>query len=587
MFGSFEKYRLVYSHLRKTYWSSWWVRISYILALISRILKLIVLPLAISLIITNLSKQDYSNAFITVLFYAVFSLCLGIVTPLIKYLGMKGENKICRETTEKYMAKLITTDMAYFNSNLSGALTISTRNYLDGGVTLVRTIRNRYLNTILSIIFPLCVIFWFDYWLGSITLVLSLTQAAYLLWASHVIDPLRSLSRELYKSDTGKMADIISNIMAIKSTGQENRYIAETAARADQESLAFSKRYTKQSVQIAFREFLTVIILLILLWLTVLRMSSGSITITVAVLVITYTTTILAGIYALSDDIDEHDDLIDKIMPELEFMDRKNVINDPKKPVKINNIKGDIVFKDVSFAYNKAKSGQVVFDKFNLHVPHGQKLGVVGTSGAGKSTLTKLLLRFEDVNSGAVLVDGIDVRQALQTDLRGQIALVPQEPMLFHTSIKDNIVVPRPNASDAEIEKALKIAHAHSFVHKLPEGINSIVGERGVKLSGGQKQRIAIARAVLQNAPIMVLDEATSALDSESEQIIKQAFADILRGKTAIVTAHRLSTLSEMDRIIVIDKGKIIEDGTHEQLVQKNGKYAKLWRYQQRLSTNS
>ena len=271
-------------------------------------------------------------------------------------------------------------------------------------------------------------------------------------------------------------------------------------------------------------------------------------------------------------------------MPAIELFNRKNKVDDPKKPHKFQENKNGIAFKNVNFSYAGGNSGQKVFDNFSLKIPHGQKLGIVGVSGAGKSTITKLLLRFDDVDSGSVSVNGVDVRELKQDDLRRHIALVPQEPMLFHTTIKDNVVVARPGADDKAIEKALKTAHALSFVNKLPDGINSIVGERGVKLSGGQKQRIAIARAVLQDAPIIVLDEATSALDSESEQIIKDAFSDILHGKTAIVTAHRLSTLSEMDRIIVIDKGKIIEDGTHEQLLQAGGKYAKLWRYQQRLS---
>jgi ATP-binding cassette subfamily B protein len=214
-------------------------------------------------------------------------------------------------------------------------------------------------------------------------------------------------------------------------------------------------------------------------------------------------------------------------------------------------------------------------------IPDGQKVGVVGISGAGKSTLTKLLLRFNDVDSGQVLINGVDIRDMLQTELRKHLAYVPQEPLLFHTSIKDNVALSNPNASDNEVNKALKAAHALEFVENLPDGLDSVVGERGVKLSGGQKQRVAIARAVLQHAPIMVLDEATSALDSESEQIIKKSFGEVLNGRTAIVVAHRLSTLSEMDRVIVLDKGKLVEDGTHDDLIAKHGLYAQLWHRQQ------
>ena len=297
---------------------------------------------------------------------------------------------------------------------------------------------------------------------------------------------------------------------------------------------------------------------------------------------VTYTATILNGIYTLSDDLDDHDDFVDKIMPAFEVLNRQNVICDPPKPKAFKNVRGQVAFNNISFTYDKQKDARPVLANFSLAIPAGQKVGVVGLSGAGKSTLAKLLLRFNDVDQGEILIDGTDVRDLLQTDVRKQIAYVPQEPLLFHASVRENVQLSRPDATDDEIRQALSSAHALKFVSQLPEGLDSIVGERGVKLSGGQKQRIAIARAVLQHSPIMVLDEATSALDSESEQIIKDSFSKVLKGKTAIVIAHRLSTLSEMDRIVVIEKGKCVEDGTHAELLAKNGVYARLWHRQLR-----
>jgi ATP-binding cassette subfamily B protein len=310
-------------------------------------------------------------------------------------------------------------------------------------------------------------------------------------------------------------------------------------------------------------------------------MSQGAIDLTAAVLVVTYAATILTGVYALSDDLDEHDDIVDRIIPAFEILERQNLINDPVQPKPFNGQRGVIEFKNVSFSYEQGQKHRSVLKDFSILIPDGQKVGVVGMSGAGKSTLTKLLLRFNDVNSGQVLINNVDVRELLQTEVRKHIAYVPQEPFLFHASIKDNVMLSKPDASDSEIRQALKTAHALEFTKDLPAGLGSIVGERGVKLSGGQKQRVAIARAVLQHAPIIILDEATSALDSESEQIIKQSFTEVLKGKTAIVVAHRLSTLSEMDRIIVLDKGKLVEDGTHDELLARHGLYAKLWRRQQ------
>jgi ATP-binding cassette subfamily B protein len=581
MFQGFSKYKSVYAHLWQTYGTSFQVRISYVLQILARICKLIALPVTVSLIITRLSVQNFPGARQAVLLFVIFSLTIGILSPLIKYIGMLGENKLYRASTANYFARLVAADIDYFNSNLSGYLTTATKQYVDSCILLVRAIRDRYINTLLSILFPLIVIFWLDNTLGLIALVLSAVQAIYLVWASHTIDPLRSYTRELYKKNSGRIADVISNILAVRSNAQEAVFIERVRSGAFHESEAFRKRFTVQTKLIGVREFLTVSFFLILLWLTVERMSNHGIDLTAAVLVITYATTILTGIYSLADDLDEHDDFIDKIIPAFDILHRKNTLRDPALPQPFRHVRGEIRFTDVAFQYDKDHN-QPVFVGFSLHIPAGQKLGIVGVSGAGKSTLTKLLLRFYDVDAGQILIDGVDIREVKQADLRSQMAYVPQEPLLFHTSIQENVLLGRPNAETTDVLQALEAAHARAFVDELPNGISSIVGERGVKLSGGQKQRVAIARAVLRQAPIIILDEATSALDSESEQIIKNSFAEILQGKTAIVVAHRLSTLSEMDRIIVIDQGRLAEDGTHKELLKKEGIYARLWHRQQK-----
>lgn len=577
MFRGLEKYRVVYPHLWRTYGGSWLVRLSFAMKLAAQICKLIILPVATSLIIARLSSHDYDGAYQAVMIFVAASLTMGILSPVIKYIGMRGENPIYARVTADYFTKLVTTDIDYFNDNLAGYLTTATRQYVDSGIQLVRSLRETYMPVVLSIIFPLMVILWFDVWLGMITLILSALQAVYLFWASHAITPLRTKSREFYKRHSGYMADVISNILAVRSTAQEKRHIERVQQNAVHEAHIFRQRYVLQAKLVAVREVITVTFFMILLWLTVERVVSGEIDIVVAVLVATYTMTIMTGVYELSDAVDEHDDYIDKLLPAFEILERQNAIADPARPLPLPKVKGKIVFDHVSFGYEK---DHAVFHDFTLHIPAGQKIGIVGVSGAGKSTLTKLLLRFNDVEAGEVLLDGIDIRRLRQFDLRQAMAYVPQEPLLLHSSIKENVLLGRPDASVAEVERALKKAHAWHFVERLPEGIDSIVGERGVKLSGGQKQRVAIARAVLRGSPIMILDEATSALDSESEQIIKDSFAEILRGKTAIVIAHRLSTLSEMDRIVVIDKGRVVEDGTHEQLLARDSTYARLWRRQ-------
>ncbi len=205
---------------------------------------------------------------------------------------------------------------------------------------------------------------------------------------------------------------------------------------------------------------------------------------------------------------------------------------------------------------------------------------MVGPSGGGKSTLSRLLLRFEDIQSGQITIDGQNISAVTQISLRQAVAYVPQEPLLFHRSILENIAYGKPEATLAAVHTAAQKAYARDFIETLPAGFETVVGERGVKLSGGQRQRVAIARAILKDAPLLVLDEATSALDSESEKVIQQALWELMEGKTAIVIAHRLSTIQRLDRIIVLDGGKIVEDGTHAELLKHKGLYARLWAHQ-------
>jgi ATP-binding cassette subfamily B protein len=237
-----------------------------------------------------------------------------------------------------------------------------------------------------------------------------------------------------------------------------------------------------------------------------------------------------------------------------------------------------VTLRDVRFRYSSVQP--LLFDGLSLAIPAGAKVGLVGRSGGGKTTLTRLLLRFADLEGGDILVGGQPIDRVPQRDLRKLVGYVPQDPSMFHRSVADNIRVGRPGASDADVRRAAELAHAAEFVEALPFGFDTLVGERGVKLSGGQRQRVAIARAILKDAPILVLDEATSALDSESEALIQQALLRLLVGRTAIVIAHRLSTVRRMDELVVLERGAIVERGSHEALVARQGSYASLWAHQ-------
>ncbi len=249
------------------------------------------------------------------------------------------------------------------------------------------------------------------------------------------------------------------------------------------------------------------------------------------------------------------------------------------RPLVVEN--GEVEFHAASFNYKERKNGsRHTIDEMNLTIPAGQSIGLVGRSGAGKSTMVKLLLRFYDLDSGYIRIDGQDIANVTQESLRQQIAVVPQDPQMFNSTIRHNIAFAQGDATEPEIIEAAQKAYAWDFIQELPNGLDSIVGERGVKLSGGQRQRIAIARAILANPRLLILDEATSALDSATEKIIQKAIANLLQGRTSIVIAHRLSTIMRLDRIVVISGGKITEDGTHTELLEHKGEYADLWAHQ-------
>jgi len=250
------------------------------------------------------------------------------------------------------------------------------------------------------------------------------------------------------------------------------------------------------------------------------------------------------------------------------------------KPLQVTQ--GQIEFKNVHFNYGENKP---LLEQLNLSIKAGEKIGLVGRSGAGKSTIVNLLLRFYDLNSGQIFIDGQDIRSVEQNSLRAHIGMVTQDTSLLHRSVRDNLTYGRPDADEALMVQAAQRAQAHEFITQLVDakgrtGYDAHVGERGVKLSGGQRQRIAIARVMLKDAPILLLDEATSALDSEVESVIQESLYELMQGKTVIAIAHRLSTIAAMDRLIVLDQGRVIEQGTHAELLDKNGLYARLWTHQ-------
>ncbi len=382
--------------------------------------------------------------------------------------------------------------------------------------------------------------------------------------------------------NTGQLADTLTNALAVKSYGQERYEVKRYGLGLDKILEAgdtlrhfVTRKDYKLSTLISFMTATALI-------MSIVAVFHGYATVGTIVLATALTRDTLSRLREFNTNmLRTMARAIGDARDMTEILLTKTGVPDVQLPANFEVHDGAIELKDVDFWYPEKTATLALFNSLNLDIAPGEKVGLVGPSGGGKTTITKLLLRFMDIQSGSIKIDGQDIAKVRQAELRRAISYVPQEPMLFHRSLSENIAYGNPRASQASIEAAAKKANAHDFIVKLPKGYDTPVGERGVKLSGGQRQRVAIARAMLKNAPILVLDEATSALDSEAEALIQDALWTLMKGKTAVVIAHRLSTIQKMDRIIVLDEGKIVEEGSHKQLLKKkNGLYAKLWKHQ-------
>lgn len=376
---------------------------------------------------------------------------------------------------------------------------------------------------------------------------------------------------------TGVLADSITNILNIKvfsSFTQEFNYFKRFSLKLKDKTYISSRFGMMRSItQAVFMLIFQIFILytMIGLW------GKGEITVGVFALTYVYLFTIFERVWDLSEDSTAFMKAVADMKEAVDIFEAPVEVKDIKEPEICRIERGIIEIRDISFRYIEENA---VFEDFSLKVNEGEKVGLVGHSGSGKSTITKLLLRFMDVQKGEILIDNQNITKIKQDDLREKISYVPQDPLLFHRPIKENISYSKPLATENEIIEVAKKAHAHEFISGFSKGYDTLVGERGVKLSGGERQRVAIARAMLKDAPILVLDEATSSLDSVSESYIQEAFGELMRGRTTLVIAHRLSTIQKMDRIIVLDKGKIVEEGTHKELLAKGGVYKDLWDHQ-------
>ena len=467
--------------------------------------------------------------------------------------------------------------MTFHTSRFGGALVSQTSRFMSGYTGLVDVVVYSLIPTIASIfctiitlapVAPLFVAILF----ALLTLYVVVAYTMY-----EKILPLSAATAAAQNRLSGVLSDAVTNILAVKTYGRED-YERGLFDAADKDAMAAEKRSMNAMMA---RGAMTSTLITIIMLVTSIFVTGGNawygISAGTLVMMFSYTYQLSMRFNYINSMMQRMNRAVGDASEMTRILDEPLLVEDAPDAQPLVVREGAIDFEGLAFRYLDAAEGDYVFEGLDLHVPAGQRLGLVGRSGSGKTTLTKLLLRLADVQEGHVLVDGQDISRCTQQSLRRQIAYVPQEALLFHRSIRENIAYGRPDATDDEIREAARLANALEFVDRLPNGMDTMVGERGVKLSGGQRQRVAIARAILADCPILVLDEATSALDSESEAAVQGALQNLMAGRTSIVVAHRLSTVASLDRIVVIEDGKIVEDGTHAELSRAGGVYETLW----------
>ena len=466
--------------------------------------------------------------------------------------------------------------MQFHNDRFSGSLVSQTNKFVWAFERLIDTIIWDLWPTFAYIIMVIIVLApqvpWFAAGIVGFVALYALVSGLSFKKIAHLSDNAAAAESK----QTGQLSDSISNIISVKSYAHEQH---ERKRYADFSHTTLEANYKQMHAtikrDIEFNGVQIGITALILVFLIFGREWLG-ISIATLILMVNYAQAIQGELWNINSIFKNINRVFGDAHEMTMILDMVDDVVDAPDASELILLDAAVEFDHISFKHKDAK--EPIFQDFTLKVKPGERIGLVGVSGSGKTTLTKLLLRFADVSKGKITISGQDIKEVTQRSLRENIAYVPQETSLFHRSIAENIAYGKLNATPEEIRRAAKLANAHEFIKDLPNGYDTLVGERGIKLSGGQRQRIAIARAILKDAPILVLDEATSALDSESEALIQDALNTLMQGRTSIVIAHRLSTVASLDRIVVLEDGKIVEQGTHHELLgRSHGVYNHLW----------
>ena len=538
-------------------------------------------PYLIKLILDKLSTIVPSQApdilLLPVIFYIGIVIVVVITFRFYEWLLLCFHPNLKKHIGVTLMNRMMNHSHSFYQNHFSGSVASKINDVTNGIPDILNVFINQFFSNVLALLIAV-----YTVWLVDLKFAIGLV-----LWIAIFLTVSIKLSRrakvlaheaaEVNSTIIGNIVDILGNIGSVRLFGGkrlETNYLNETyqySVKAEQvRDWFFIKIHT-------FQEVSFVVFQSICFWWLITGIKSQTITLGDFALIMILNISIVNCLHSLSSDIREFAESFGKITQGLHVIHKSLDIQDKEDAKDIVITKGEIIFERVQFYYNQSKP---IFENQSVRIIAGQKLGLVGYSGSGKSTFVNLILRLFDVTQGQILIDNQDIRDISQESLRQTIGIIPQDISLFNRTLMENIRYGNMNASDKEVIEAAKCAYAHEFIQGLPERYKTLVGERGVKLSGGERQRIAIARAILKNAPILILDEATSQLDSVTEHQIQGSLRDLMQGKTTIVIAHRLSTLLHMDRILVFDKGKIIQDGEHTTLIAEEDLYRTLWNTQ-------
>jgi len=528
--------------------------------------------------VVNFSEGDSTKVVLFwVLMFPILNLIGGSLWRASALLGSRWITGVQTSGYKKLFTHLSGHSQSFFDNRFAGSLVSKISTATRSAESMIENFLWSYLSAFISLLISIVYAITVKPIFGLMIIILVLILVPFNLYIIKFRRVAAENETEIQNDLKGKTVDVATNMIAVRQFAMIKAENINIGRIAEKLKVAMLKSWFVSEAILSVNLLIIGVFIFVISILTYNSWVSGLITPGDFVLIFTLMSGLLYNLLFIGSIMSSFARRYGEIQNSLEDIIINHEINDSKDAKELKVKEGVISIRSLDFQYEKET---VIFENLSLEIPSKQKVGIIGPSGAGKTTFIKLLLRQSDINGGGIYIDDQNIAEVTQDSLHKSIAIVPQEPALFHRTIRENISYGQDELDDNKIIEAAKKAEAHDFIIKLPKGYDTLVGERGVKLSAGQRQRVAIARAILKDSPILILDEATSALDSESEVAIQKALHNLMQKKTVLAIAHRLSTLSEMNRILVIDDGKIVEDGTQQELMKAKGIYTKLWNHQ-------